>query len=180
VTGGPAYGSLIGNALERGGGDGPLGERGAHMTALELVLAGGEVVHTGFDRFAGASTARLSRTGVGPSLSGLIAQSNFGVVTRATFWLARRPAEEAGLTLMGETPEMAAVYEEVRRSIVDEAERGGARGVDADFLAAACIGVAREVGQKMLARRPIDTAAATDFAVALILGGTAGLSGAAP
>ena len=92
VTGGPAYGSLIGNALERGGGDGPLGERGAHMTALELVLAGGEVVHTGFDRFAGASTARLSRTGVGPSLSGLIAQSNYGVVTRATFWLARRPA----------------------------------------------------------------------------------------
>ena len=95
-------------------------------------------------------------------------------------WLARRPAEEAGLTLMGETPEMAAVYEEVRRSIVDEAERGGARGVDADFLAAACIGVAREVGQKMLARRPIDTTAATDFAVALILGGTAGLSGSAP
>jgi 4-cresol dehydrogenase (hydroxylating) flavoprotein subunit len=91
VTGGPAYGSLIGNALERGGGDGPFGDRAAHMTALELVLAGGEVVHTGFDRFAGASTARLSRTGVGPSLTELIAQSNFGVVTRATIWLARRP-----------------------------------------------------------------------------------------
>lgn len=90
VTGGPAYGSLIGNALERGGGDGPLGERGAHMTAVELVLAGGAVVRTGFDRFAGASTARLSRTGVGPSLTELIAQSNFGVVTRATIWLARR------------------------------------------------------------------------------------------
>jgi hypothetical protein len=29
----------------------------------------------------------------------------------------------------------------------------------------------------MLARRPIDTGTATDFAVALILGGTAGLSG---
>jgi len=92
VTGGPAYGSLIGNALDRGGGDGPCGEREAHMTALELVLAGGEVIHTGFDRFAHASTARLSRTGVGPSLTGLIAQSNFGVVTRATIWLARRPA----------------------------------------------------------------------------------------
>ena len=92
VTGGSAYGSLIGNALERGGGDGPYGERAAHMTALELVLAGGEVIHTGFDRFAGASTAKLSRTGVGPSLTGLIAQSNFGVVTRATIWLARRPS----------------------------------------------------------------------------------------
>lgn len=95
-------------------------------------------------------------------------------------WMARRPVEEAGLTLMGETPEMSAVFEEVRRSIIDEAERGGARGVDADYLAAACIGLAREVGHKMLARRPIDPAAATDFAVALILRGTAGLSGATP
>jgi len=86
---------------------------------------------------------------------------------------------EAGLTVMGETPEMSAVFEEVRRSIIDEAERGGARGVDADYLAAACIGLAREVGRKMLARRPIDPATATDFAVALILRGTAGLAEAA-
>jgi 4-cresol dehydrogenase (hydroxylating) len=92
VTGGPAYGSLVGNALERGGGDGPLGDRAAHMAALEVVLAGGELIHTGFDRFARASTARLSRTGVGPSLTELMAQSNFGIVTRATIWLARRPA----------------------------------------------------------------------------------------
>jgi 4-cresol dehydrogenase (hydroxylating) len=92
VTGGPAYGSLIGNALERGGGDGPLGDRAAHMAALEVMLAGGEVIHTGFDRYARAGTARLSRTGVGPSLTELMAQSNFGVVTRATIWLAQRPA----------------------------------------------------------------------------------------
>ena len=90
--------------------------------------------------------------------------------------LSRRSAGEAGDALMGETPEMAAVFEEVRRSIIDEAERGGARGVDADYLAAACIGLAREVGWKMLARRPIDTAAATDFAATLILRGTAGLA----
>lgn len=92
VTGGPAYGSLIGNALERGGGDGPYGDRGAHMAAVEIVLAGGEVVRTGFDRYPNASTAQLSRTGVGPSLTELVTQSGFGVVTRATFWLARRPA----------------------------------------------------------------------------------------
>lgn len=91
-------------------------------------------------------------------------------------WMSRRSAGEAGDALMGETPEMAAVFEEVRRSIIDEAERGGARGVDADYLAAACIGLAREVGWKMLARRPVDTAVATDFAATLILRGTAGLS----
>jgi AcrR family transcriptional regulator len=91
-------------------------------------------------------------------------------------WMSRRTAGEAGEVPMGETPETAAVFEEVRRSIVDEAERGGARGVDADYLAAACIGLAREIGWKMLTRRPVDTAAATDFAATLILRGTAGLA----
>jgi hypothetical protein len=43
--------------------------------------------------------------------------------------------------------------------------------VDADYLAAACIAMAREVGDKMLERRPIDTSAAADFAVKLIMGG---------
>lgn len=94
-------------------------------------------------------------------------------------WLARRRAGEAGEALMGETPEMAAVFEEVRRSIIDAAERGRARDVDADYLAAACIGLAREIGWKMLMRRPVDTAAATDFAATLILRGTAGLAEAA-
>ena len=42
---------------------------------------------------------------------------------------------------------------------------------DADYLAAACIAIAREVGDRMMARRPIDTVAACDFAVRLILGG---------
>ena len=93
-------------------------------------------------------------------------------------WMSRRTAGDAGDAPMGETPEMAAVFEEVRRSIIDEAERGGARGVDADYLAAACIGLAREVGWKMLARRPIDTAAATDLAATLLLRGTAGLAAA--
>jgi AcrR family transcriptional regulator len=75
-----------------------------------------------------------------------------------------------------QTPEMERVFEEVRDAFSRAIEHGGAPRVDADYLAAACIGLAREVGQKMLARRPIDPAAATDFAVALILRGTAGLS----
>jgi AcrR family transcriptional regulator len=43
--------------------------------------------------------------------------------------------------------------------------------VDLDYLAAACIAVAREVGELMLERRPIDVPAAVEFAVQLILGG---------
>jgi hypothetical protein len=42
-------------------------------------------------------------------------------------------------------------------------------------MAAACIAIARDVGDKMLERRPIDTAGAAAFAVTMILSGLKGL-----
>jgi hypothetical protein len=45
-----------------------------------------------------------------------------------------------------DTPEMRAVFEEVRASLAEVMERGEAPPVDANYLAAACIGLAREVG----------------------------------
>lgn len=90
-------------------------------------------------------------------------------------WLARRPPDEPFPHVRGETPEMTAVFNEVRQAIVDEIARGGAPGADPDYLAAACIAVAREVGEKMLQRRPVDTKGAADFVVALIQGGVKGL-----
>jgi 4-cresol dehydrogenase (hydroxylating) flavoprotein subunit len=91
TTGGSPHASVIGNALERGDGAGPLGDRMAHACALEVVLPTGEVVHTGHDRFEGARVAPLFRWGVGPSLDGLFSQSNLGVVTRMTLWLSPLP-----------------------------------------------------------------------------------------
>jgi AcrR family transcriptional regulator len=70
-----------------------------------------------------------------------------------------------------ETPEMLAVFEQVKWSVSDVLERGHGPKVDLDYLAAACIAVAREVGELMLERRPIDVPAAAEFAVQLILGG---------
>ena len=90
-------------------------------------------------------------------------------------WLARRPPDEPFPHVHGETPETTAVFNEVRQAIVDEIARGGAPGTDPDYLAAACIAIAREVGEKMLQRRPIDTEGAADFVVALIQGGVKGL-----
>ena len=98
VIGGSPYASLIGNALERGGGDGPLSNRAEHMTALEVVLGSGEIVRSGFARCDRASTAKLVRYGVGPGFESLFVQSNFGVVTQATFWLQRKPVERAHLS----------------------------------------------------------------------------------
>lgn len=95
-----------------------------------------------------------------------------------TSWLARRPAGEPHPHVQGETPEMAAVFAEVRDAIVEAIAAGKGPASDPDYMAAACIAVAREVGDKMLERRPVDTEAATEFAVAMILNGLRGLPAA--
>ena len=72
------------------------------------------------------------------------------------------------------TPEILAVFEEVRTVLAGVMERGLAPKVDLDYLAASCIAVAREIGDKMIARGPAGPAeveAATEFVVRLILGG---------
>lgn len=91
-------------------------------------------------------------------------------------WVAKRPPGEAHPQIRGETPEQAAVFAEVRDAIAEEISRGGAPSADADFLACACIAIAREVGDKMLERRPVDTKGAADFAYTMILNGTRGLA----
>jgi 4-cresol dehydrogenase (hydroxylating) len=91
VTGSTPDSSPVGNALERGAGSGPYADRAAHVCGLEVVLPTGELVRTGFGRFEGAKTAKLHRWGVGPHLDGLFAQSNLGIVTEMTMWLAPKP-----------------------------------------------------------------------------------------
>jgi 4-cresol dehydrogenase (hydroxylating) len=93
VNGGSPEISILANTLERGNAGGLYGERFAHVCALEVVLSTGEIIHTGFDRFADAHAAHCDRYGVGPALDGLFSQSNMGIVTRATMWLARRAAD---------------------------------------------------------------------------------------
>jgi AcrR family transcriptional regulator len=71
------------------------------------------------------------------------------------------------------TPEIPAVHEEVRAALADVMERGLAPKVDLDYLATACIAIVREVGERMIERKPLDVAGATEFCVTLILGGLA-------
>jgi len=91
ATGASPECSLIGNAMERGFGHTPYGDHFAHCCGLEVVLPNGEVVETGFGRFAGAQAGPLYRWGVGPSVDGIFSQSNFGIVTRMTVWLMPAP-----------------------------------------------------------------------------------------
>ena len=91
-------------------------------------------------------------------------------------WAARRPAGEPHLHVCKvRPPRWAAVFAEIRDALAEDiAERKGPFA-DPDYMAAACIAIAREVGDKMLERRPIDTKGAADFAVTMILGGLKGL-----
>jgi 4-cresol dehydrogenase (hydroxylating) flavoprotein subunit len=96
VTGSGRHTSLIGNALERG--IGYFRSRAEALSGLEVVLGNGEILHTGFGHLAHSRITHLYRHGIGPDLTGLFAQSNFGVVTRAGFELI--PQAEAHMSVI--------------------------------------------------------------------------------
>ncbi len=81
------------------------------------------------------------------------------------------PTYDRGPHVRANTPEMIAVFEEVRDGVADAIARGTAPMVDPDFLAAAAIGVAQEVGDVMLKRNPPDVSGAARFVTAFVLGG---------
>ena len=87
MTGSSPDASLIGNAVERGLGNGIDFDRFANACEIEAVLPDGALVNTGWAGFAAARAAHTFPGALGPSLSGLFAQSNLGIVTRMTIWL---------------------------------------------------------------------------------------------
>ena len=91
VIGGPTDGSVIGNYLDRGTGLGLMGERPLNACNAQIVLGRGDVVCTGYGSIENSKLAPLHRWGVGASIDGLFCQSNFGVMTRLTVWLNKRP-----------------------------------------------------------------------------------------
>jgi AcrR family transcriptional regulator len=70
-----------------------------------------------------------------------------------------------------QTPAAAAVFQELRSSIELVMQRDPGLRVDVEYLTAAVIGVAREIGERMLARQPLDIDGAAAFAANLILRG---------
>ncbi len=70
-----------------------------------------------------------------------------------------------------DTPEMKAISDEIRQDMEEILERSGQDRVDLDYIAAAAIGIAREMGDQMLIRRPVDPDFAARFAAELLLKG---------
>lgn len=83
--------SPIGNTLERGHGYSLNQDHAASFSGMEIVLANGDVIRTGFGPLPNCKSWQASRTGYGPHIDGLFTQSNFGIVTKMGIWLVPVP-----------------------------------------------------------------------------------------
>ena len=92
VTGAGPTCSLLANALERGYGVTPYTDHFGAVTDVQGVLADGSLYRTALHNAGAEELARLFKWGIGPYSAGLFTQSGFGVVTRVSIVLARRPA----------------------------------------------------------------------------------------
>ncbi|HTV51235.1 MAG TPA: FAD-binding oxidoreductase [Steroidobacteraceae bacterium] len=108
----PGWGSLIGNALDRGGGYTRPQFRN-HFDAhcgMEVVLPSGELLRTGMGALPNAQTWQQYKSGYGPWIDGIFSQSNFGIVTKMGFWLMPEPeAYLSGTVLCGRRDDLHAL-----------------------------------------------------------------------
>ena len=91
TTGAGPNAGLLSNALERGYGITPYTDHFAALTDIEAVLADGNIYRSALSEAGSEELARLFKWNIGPYVNGLFSQSGFGIVTRATILLARRP-----------------------------------------------------------------------------------------
>lgn len=87
--------------------------------------------------------------------------------------LIRRNA--GAIRMQIDSPEQIAGFEEIKEYLEEDIRDGVLPQVDTEYLTAAAIGLATEIGDRMLLREEFDTKEAANFASELLLGGFAGL-----
>ncbi|MEO1553249.1 MAG: TetR/AcrR family transcriptional regulator [Pseudomonadota bacterium] len=75
-----------------------------------------------------------------------------------------------------DTPEMQTVSDEICADLEIVMDKIGLGHLDCDYITAAAIGMAREMGDHMLKRRPVDPKSATDLAAKVMLAGIEALA----
>ncbi|NWH09608.1 MAG: TetR/AcrR family transcriptional regulator [Alphaproteobacteria bacterium] len=88
---------------------------------------------------------------------------------RADFHVARKNTDILRVRMASQ--QVIAGFEELREDIKVAVDSGLLPRLDPDFLTAAMVGVAFEIGEMMLARDPVDPKAAAEFATSLFLNG---------
>ena len=99
------WGSVVGNALERGVGYTPYGDHNAMSCGLEVVLPDGDLLRTGMGAMTNSASWQLYKPGFGPAVDGLFAQSNLGVVTKMGLWLMPQPEQMISLAMELDQPD---------------------------------------------------------------------------
>ena len=94
-----SWGSVIGNALEHGVGYTPYGIHAEMICGMEVMLADGSLVRTGYGSTAGSQEWQCYKWPFGPMWDGVFTQSNFGIVTKMGLWLMPEPAGMAGVSI---------------------------------------------------------------------------------
>ncbi|MDX9874336.1 MAG: FAD-binding oxidoreductase [Spongiibacteraceae bacterium] len=102
---GNSWGSVLGNALDRGVGYTNYGDHAANICGMEVVLPDGDLVRTGMGAMANSPNWHLYRPGFGPSWDQAFVQSNFGIVTRAGMWLMPAPQSMISIDVELDKPE---------------------------------------------------------------------------
>lgn len=91
ATGSSGACSVLGNTLERGFGHSSYSDHAGQLVRMEIILGDGRLIQTGLGHFYTAKAQDSYAAGLGPGLSQLFLQSNFGIVTCITINLMPRP-----------------------------------------------------------------------------------------
>ncbi len=102
---GNSWGSVVGNALDRGMGYTPYGDHTSKICGMEVVLPDGDLVRTGMGALTDSPTWLLYRYGFGPAWDQMFVQSNFGIVTKMGLWLMPEPESVMGMDVEFDNPE---------------------------------------------------------------------------
>jgi AcrR family transcriptional regulator len=101
--------------------------------------------------------------------NGYVAYFSFVAEDPVTFDLVRRNA--GTVRAMFDEPMLGAGIDELREDLEEAIGQGLMPELDADYVAAAMVGLGVEVGLRMVERDPVDPVAAADFATSVFLRG---------